>query len=1253
GESSERLDLPHAPESLAYVIYTSGSTGKPKGVMVEHRNVQNFFAGMDDVIQPEEPGTWLAVTSICFDISVLELFWTLGHGFTIVLHAGLDSVSDLALEHRATHLQCTPSQARMVCAEPAAARALGGLQRMLVGGEALPADLAEDLLRMVGGETINVYGPTETTVWSTSHRLVPDATGPIPIGRPIANTALYILDEQLQPVPQGTIGELFIGGDGVVRGYFNRTELTAERFLNDPFRPGQRMYRTGDLVRYRNDGSLDFLGRGDGQIKLRGHRIELGEIESALNSVDGIKESVATVVELGARGEQIAAYYVGNLNGRTSDLRGLLRQKLPAYMVPLHVVGLETMPLTPNGKVDRKALPAPEESHGPAYSPPTDLETVGDVHQWFWQDRWAPKPRTPAEFEAALEWLVFLDESHLGTALVAQLRAEGQQVTTVLPADYFDQINSEEFCINPELGLEQYTKLLDSLHSISRLPQRIVHLWNLTSTETWRPGSSFYHRCQEQGCQSLLFLSQALNRLSNPASRQWFVVSNGIQSCHGERPAFPAKATQLGPAMLIPREAQGQSLVNVDLDISIQRGQIKNLETAVAAVMSELRSKPVDELVAYRNGERLVKDLTKIQVHPTETSPFVRGATYLLIGSNRDLTIPLAHSLSQEHDAKVALLEHQRVPASATDATRSEAEAPGEGDSPDFAPSGINEFTGDPANLQEMRQLRDTIESTLGPIEGVVLIDDPIPAKPMTSYENEEFANSFASTVQGLRVLEDLFQESDLSFVTTLSSTDMIATRPGSSVPLASAAFAQAMSSALSSESKTNWLTIGWTPRQSIDLPAANSRTSDSYSSQDISHARARGVEPKQLPKILELGLASGSSSIYASPINLPDYASRLGSSIRSDLSQGRTIGRRAPSTSNQKRMARLWSEVLEIEDIGIGDDFFDLGGHSLLALNLFTRIAEEFEVDWPLATLFEDPTIEALCERLSGGSKESEYKYLALLNQGSGEPQAPLFVVAGAFGNVLNLRHLAQLAAPNRPFYGIQARGLLSDQAPHTSIEEAAEAYLLELRAVQPTGPYHLGGFCSGGVIALEMASRLQAVGEEVRILALLDTLSPASETDLSTRARLGLHIKRLKDGGLKYLWKWFTQRTHWEWTRLCNLIGLHKASEPGPHAYRSDAIFDATMKALASYELRPYEGPTVLFRPPLEVDHEMSDCRMVNRRLTQVYSDNGWSETINKLQVHEVSGEPGDHDGFVLEPNVHDLASKLRACLDRHSSI
>jgi amino acid adenylation domain-containing protein len=362
------------PRHLAYVIYTSGSTGTPKGVMVEHRNTVNFFTGMDARIGTG-PGTWLAVTSLSFDISVLELLWTLARGFTVVIHREDDrhapgavvrpadacSVPALLRRHRVTHLQCTPSLVTMLLHEDGAREALATLEALLVGGEALPQTLADDLVGIVRGEVHNMYGPTETTVWSTTHR-VRAGEGPPPLGRPIANTRCYVLDAAGRPVPPGVAGELHIGGAGVVRGYLDRPELTAARFIADPFgAAGDRLYRTGDLARWRDDGVLEFLGRADFQVKLRGHRIELGELEHHLRQMPDVREAVAMAREDVPGDTRLVAYVTSEPGVRPDGraLRERLRDLVPAYMVPSFVVVLDALPLTPNLKVDRKALPPP------------------------------------------------------------------------------------------------------------------------------------------------------------------------------------------------------------------------------------------------------------------------------------------------------------------------------------------------------------------------------------------------------------------------------------------------------------------------------------------------------------------------------------------------------------------------------------------------------------------------------------------------------------------------------------------------------------------------------------------------------------------------------------------------------------------------------------------------------------------------------------------------------------------------------
>ncbi|WP_434047936.1 MULTISPECIES: amino acid adenylation domain-containing protein [Sorangium] len=362
------LDVDVMPDSAAYVIYTSGSTGEPKGVLVPHRALTNFLCSMQRRLGFDRSERLLAVTTISFDIAAMELYLPLVTGATLIV-ADRDAAADgaslqrLLVAHEVTSMQATPATWRLLLDsgwKP------GPDLTLYCGGEALPTALAGQLVDRAKA-VWNLYGPTETTIWSAVLRVdraAPRQRAVEPIGRPIDNTTIYILDRGLRLVPPGVIGDIYIGGDGLARGYLHRPDLTAERFVPDPFGSGGRMYRTGDQGRYLADGRIEFVGRGDKQLKIRGFRIEPGEIEAALKKHGGVSDCVVVGRDDMGAEKILVAYVVGRPghDPQPRELQGFLRRWLPEYMIPPAFVALERLPLTPNNKVDRKALPRPSRA---------------------------------------------------------------------------------------------------------------------------------------------------------------------------------------------------------------------------------------------------------------------------------------------------------------------------------------------------------------------------------------------------------------------------------------------------------------------------------------------------------------------------------------------------------------------------------------------------------------------------------------------------------------------------------------------------------------------------------------------------------------------------------------------------------------------------------------------------------------------------------------------------------------------------
>jgi amino acid adenylation domain-containing protein len=379
-ENSENLQSASSLDNLAYVIHTSGSTGKPKGVQVLHRGLVNLLLSMRATPGLNSDDVLLAVTTLAFDIAALELFLPLIVGARLVVASREEAMDGVRLAKKladsgATVMQATPATWRLLV--QSGWRAGRPFRKAFCGGEALPRKLANDLLDR-GVSLWNLYGPTETTIWSTVYEVV-SREGTVSIGRPVANTEVYVLDADLRPVPSGEPGELHLGGMGLASGYLNQPEQTAARFIPNPIsgHPGDRLYKTGDLVRFIPDGNLEYLGRIDHQVKIRGYRIECGEIEAVMTQFPGVREAVVMAREDAPGDKRLVAYFVADPQAKFAllALRAFLKEKLPEYMVPSAFVVLAAFPLTANGKVDRRALPVPANERpelAAAMVPPRD-----------------------------------------------------------------------------------------------------------------------------------------------------------------------------------------------------------------------------------------------------------------------------------------------------------------------------------------------------------------------------------------------------------------------------------------------------------------------------------------------------------------------------------------------------------------------------------------------------------------------------------------------------------------------------------------------------------------------------------------------------------------------------------------------------------------------------------------------------------------------------------------------------------------
>jgi amino acid adenylation domain-containing protein len=1257
-------EVQRSPSDIAYVIFTSGSTGRPKGVVIQQGAFENFIVSMQ-----REPGfgakdCLLAITTISFDIAGLELFLPLFCGGSLVL-ATREQASDprelaaLLVRHPITVMQATPASWLMLFDSGWPGRP--GL-KVLCGGEAFPRHLAEKFIAS-SAEIWNVYGPTETTVWSTVKRITHAAE--ITIGKAIDNTTLYVLDERRALVPVGTSGELWIGGSGVARGYLGRDDLTAERFVPSPFDPNDRIYKTGDLARVRNDGEFECLGRADFQVKIRGFRIELGEIETAMLKHPGVASAVVVARE-DRPGDKLLAGYVVPHPGATIDVEALrqgLQGQLPAYMLPSALCVLDALPMTPNNKVDRKALPPPVQTDG--YVPPGDVVRKAPGELGLWQEVWVDTPLA-GEAVAPLSWLVLVDEAGLGQKLAADLESRGHVVTRVHSRDRFHEHAEGDYSVNPEVGREDFDQLCRRLAELGRAPDRVVHLWSLDDGARPRPGSTSYHRNQEHGVYSLVHLATAHARHAAERAVVHHVVGSGLLFGDELSPDQRERATILGACRVIPNELARQQVRALDLEIKGGALTGRAGRALGARLLRELLEGDAQPEVRYRKGVRQVPAWRALR-GPVPARQSVPQGSALVVGLT-EVGLASARALARAAGVKVALVferaeRSQRPDAQGLAMTQGRAmlrEALAELE----RTGAVTALQADLENPSELGPVLHRFQQQHGSLRTLVLAVPeaaPIALRDLTESEVEA---RVAAKVQRLLALERALPLSQIELSVMHTSLDARLGAPGHLAEAVASAFVEKRlqkSRGCHILCSTGPLAASAAGASSAPTTATTTPASATQVERDREHYRSYGLSTPELDAALASVLAAaGDAALALSPFELEAYRARLALSSAKDSGAGSKRLFIEPSTDTERQLARLWMEALRLDRVSARDSFFDLGGHSVLAARLFAKLHDVFGVVLPLAVLVEAPTLDALAARIDAAREQAdaendsarasggtETSLLVRLNSGTEPQQAPLFVVAGAMGNVLNLRHLARICDPRRDFYGIQARGLSGDAEPHRTLEAAAEAYLEEVRRVQPRGPYYLGGFCIGGVAALEMARTLKDAGEEVRLLAMLDSHLPEVRGSLGVRDKAQIHIERFREEGTDYVREWARNKYAWELGRVRRQFGLSEDDTSDPAQYRSEFVHQAIMYARSVYQPRFYDGHIVLFRPPLAARHHLGGGRVIDRDRSFLREDNGWRRMVRSVEIHELAAPPGDHDGFVLEPYVRDLARRLRPLL------
>jgi amino acid adenylation domain-containing protein len=1240
------IEIRHNPDDYAYVIYTSGSTGKPKGVPVTHRNLLHSTTARFDFFE-DEMSSFLLLSSFSFDSSIVGIFWSLCAGGSLVLppkriEQDLAALTDIIARESVTHTLMLPSlyQVLLSFSEQEKLSALGAV---MVAGEACSPGLKSlHFEKLPTTRLYNEYGPTEASVWCIAHEITA-SDDIIPIGRPIQNTSAYILDQNLQPVPTGMAGELYIGGAGVTQGYLNRPELTKERFLANPNSSEKDIiYKTGDLARFRSDGTILFLGRADTQVKIRGFRVEPEEVRNSILAEPHIAEAIVQVLEDDAGNKQLIAWIQSTEEAMEVRLRQKLKSSLPEYMVPSAIVVMDHMPKLPNGKVDGTKLPAPTKTNTDhsAYSAPENEIEKALVDLWQ-QVLSAEKVGIDDNF------FDIGGDSILSIQIVARSRQAGLKVG---PADIFKYQDIRSLAAHVgQLGVNEKSVQAPDKED-----------YPIQFALSYQQQAFLFHHLQSKQDQGLLQLE--------------FHISGNIDT--GSMAAAWQKATTLHPVMRTSVHWQDN-----DAAYQIIHEQAK-LSWSVLDFSDEPEDQRIKLLDEFRTEDKATPlDLTKpgggrITLIKTDNSRFLLCWTchHILIdgwsgaiifkdalalyqgqtGTQDVLPQPVPNyrqflnwkveqdDTNSKHywqqmlgDSNVPLFSEQRQRGPSADGFADVTIHIEEGRVGTFNKKVQEERLTANTALQGLWML--TMSSYFGApevatgltvtgrsvdfpgidrITGLMMNVLPFTQKLQPSETLGPWLLKLQSSLNELRRFEHTDPDQIQAWIgkgnrAFFDNLFVFGNFMAENIELGDLE----VGAYKGDFSATYPVTLRINPGTGFEI---NCRIDTSVVSEESAKWLVETYESLFLELIQEEGLQSPIQSLLKEkPVHLFSDSEQSTENRKDSLSNFSTV-----ENTTQLTLLKLWERLTGQQLIGIHDNYFEIGGTSVGAIQLFSEIAKVFGVKLSPTELIKRPTVALLSELLSSDAEQAWSSIIPMKTSGS---KAPLFCLHSGGAHILFYQGLARHLSADRPVYAIQPTGIDGEQEHHSSIAEMTSHYIDEMQKIQPEGPYHLIGTCFGNAVGVEMAHQLKERGEEIAVLYVVDSapayLEPPSPN--GERKPVSRMMAMIKDGNWRGIVKKFRNR----YIRLDKKMKAHTRSE---QEIELDEIIDTLNDVYVNYTWKPVSNRVVLIR-----------STEFSQRKDKAFHLKRWQQLAGQhLEVCEVEGH---HLTLFDEPEVKGLTKAI----------